>query len=755
LDQQLELPIQEGHGPPEPFTTVIKRDGREEPFVRTKIRDAIFKAAERAGTADRDVADSLASAVMIYLTRLLGSQPPSVDQIHDAVERVLVHMSHAKTALAYARYRDRRARIRRFREGDLRTLLAELEEAREAREALGGHPGRVLFVRTSDDTLAAWRPARIAEALERETGLDRAMAMVIAMEVEQQIEKAHISALTVSLVRELVSAKLVEHGLEDHRSRHRRLGLPLHDTDQVIRGITAEDPGADPHTTDQLLARAVKKEYALSQVFSPVAADAHMRGELHLHHLGLIDRLFTAEFSIAHVARHGINVPEARDFATPAKHAPILLAQVVKFHRILQRYFADLVGWDAVNVFLAPYLQEMDQRTLEQFAQMLVYEFAYQALTHGEGVTSAEIGLYWQVPERLRDELAVGPGGVPTGQTYGACEHTAQQFAWAVLEVLLQGSGTGGPFPSPIPRIHLGLDFFKAPGHERFLRLAAQLSAVRRPVRFVLNRDSEDAAPIRAAHPWQPVAHLVSLNLCRAAYGCSRQDEFLARLDELLEAAITAHSEKRGFLEELLARPDCSPLQLLGADYDGAPYLELDACAYGIAVNGLSECTAWLLAESPSVPEALELGQRILQHVQDRCALRAGQTGLNLVLTENHDREVSWRFASLDANDFPESARRVMGYDAATQRMQYTLGVRLPVGHGLTPVEQARLEGQYHAWLDERASSILELPEDVQSAESIADFLRKIHQQTTCRRLEFVPAGNLNDLGAPAYLARD
>ena len=50
-------------------------------------------------------------------------------QVHDAVEKVLIEMGHVKTALAYVRYRDKRARIRRLREGDMSSLLSEYAEA--------------------------------------------------------------------------------------------------------------------------------------------------------------------------------------------------------------------------------------------------------------------------------------------------------------------------------------------------------------------------------------------------------------------------------------------------------------------------------------------------------------------------------------------------------------------------------------------------------------------------------------------------
>lgn len=290
FDDQLSLPLPSIRAP-ELFSTIVKRDGRRESFDRRKIAEAIFRAAQSIGGQDRGRADSLASAVAIYLTKRLNGGPPTVDQVNDAVERVLIEMGHASTALAFARFRDRRARIRRLREGDLELLMRELQEAR--RQHSDAPPAGALFVHTSAETVGTWDRERIVAALERETGLDTALANLIALEVEQQIERAQIRTLTGSLIRELVDARLVEHGLHEYRERHRRLGVPLYDAQRIVLGLARSraDESASPCATDRVLARAVKREFALAQVFSVPVAEAHLRGEIHLRHVSFVDRL--------------------------------------------------------------------------------------------------------------------------------------------------------------------------------------------------------------------------------------------------------------------------------------------------------------------------------------------------------------------------------------------------------------------------------------------------------------------------------
>ena len=738
FDAQLSLPIPFVKAP-EPITNLTKRDGRCVPFDKTKIAEAIFSAAQSVGGQDRDLAQSLANAVSIYIAKRISGNTVTVDHVHDAVERVLIQMAHAKTALAYARYRDRRRRIRRLRQGDMRAMLSELEEAQYEREALAGEPGPTLFLRTSEDTLTAWDREKIVDALIRETQLESAAATVIAVEVEQQIQRAHINTLTTALVRELVSAKLVEHGLLEHRDRHQRLGVPLYDTQQIIQGCTPETVAQDPVATDRILAHAVKKEYALAQVFSPCAAEAHLRGELHLHHLELVDRLYGARQSLQYMARFGLSLPRAQNFAEPPKHPETLLAQMMKAVGTLRGFFAEANQWDDVNVFFAPFLQGMTEKELSQFAQMLLYEFSFGVLTQRSDSAIPRIGIAWTIPDHLKTEEAVGPGGIPTDKTYAAYEHTTQQFAGALLNELKNGAGNDSPFPAPIPAIRIDAALFSAHGHERFLAQAASLTAAKRPVHFYLDRGDSDAS--RPVEPWQTcgvVLHQISLNLPRLAYQAGKETTLLKEIDKLLKIAAQAHQDKSDFLDTLLDPLGNGPLSLLAAKKNDLPYLDTDQAVSIIAVEGLNECVQVLLDAQPHQrDEAAQLAQRILDHLRKQCQTVGDRTGQRLALGQNNDLKISRRFATLDVKAFPKTAASVVKVDPETQALQYTTGARINPLHTLNPIEGIRLEGLFHQRLDTGALTVVPLPEGDTSETAIADFIKKAYHQTTVQCLRF------------------
>ena len=91
---------------------IIKRDGRTAPFELDKIANAIFGAAQSVGGQDYEMAHELAEQVEKELEKTVSEKIPTVEQIQDTVETVLIESGHARTAKEYILYRDERTRVR-------------------------------------------------------------------------------------------------------------------------------------------------------------------------------------------------------------------------------------------------------------------------------------------------------------------------------------------------------------------------------------------------------------------------------------------------------------------------------------------------------------------------------------------------------------------------------------------------------------------------------------------------------------------
>jgi len=303
-----------------------------------------------------------------------------------------------------------------------------------------------LFVRTSDEAMLGWDRQRIVDALIRETYVDFDTAKEIAREVEDFIATSKIKMITAPLVRELVDTKLVERGLEQARKMHTRLGMPLYDVDQLILHPNKENANVPhgPEATNLTLAERIKKEYALLSVFSQEIADAHMRGDLHLHDLGFIDRPYCSGQSLEYIKRFGLSLPNSIAMAKPAKHPEVLLAHMVKFAAALQSHFAGAIGWDSINLFFAPYVVGMSDQELEQLAQMMIFEFSQQAVARGGQAIFTDLNLYWEIPKHFENVPAIGPKGEFTGKTYSDYWEESQRFANALFNVYQEGMDPEG-----------------------------------------------------------------------------------------------------------------------------------------------------------------------------------------------------------------------------------------------------------------------------------------------------------------------
>ncbi len=268
----------------------------------------------------------------------------------------------------------------------------------------------IIYVRTSKDEIEKWDRKKILEALIRETDIEQNLAEKISQEVEEQIISSKLTTVTASLIRELVDTKLVEYGLEEARKKHARLGVPLYDTEQAILYPSKENANIphNPEASNLVLAEQIKKQFALAKVFSQDVADAHMRGDIHLHDLGYPDRPYCSGQNLEYIKKFGLKLPFWAT-AKPARHPEVLLEQMIKMSAALQGHFAGAIGWDAVNLFFAPYLVGLSDKEIHQLAQMMIFEFSQQSVARGGQSLAHDEGIF--IYDEIDEKLMVIPIG--------------------------------------------------------------------------------------------------------------------------------------------------------------------------------------------------------------------------------------------------------------------------------------------------------------------------------------------------------
>jgi len=92
---------------------IRKRDGRIVPFNLDKITEAVFKAARAVGGSNKEIAEGISKSVLGILDIVYrGDRIPTVENVQDLVEKILIEKGHAKVAKAFILYREQHRKIR-------------------------------------------------------------------------------------------------------------------------------------------------------------------------------------------------------------------------------------------------------------------------------------------------------------------------------------------------------------------------------------------------------------------------------------------------------------------------------------------------------------------------------------------------------------------------------------------------------------------------------------------------------------------
>ncbi|GAB6280608.1 MAG: anaerobic ribonucleoside-triphosphate reductase [Thermovirga sp.] len=607
---------------------------------------------------------------------------------------------------------------------------------------------------------SAWDAARIRDVLVVEAGVDPSVAGEIASEVETDILRHGRDRVNTAIIREMVNVKLFFRGLDAKLADHSRLGLPIYDLESMMLNPNRENSNTshNPESINLSVAEMILKEYALKKVFSREVADAHLGGDIHLHDLGMVNRPYCSGQSMAYVIRYGLDIPSITSVSAPARHPDVLLAHILKMTSVLQNNFAGAIGWDAVNVFFAPFLVGLPFERIKQLAQMLIFEFNQLAGGRGGQVAFTDINLYFEIPDHFKDVPALGPGGIPTGRNYSDYSAESKDFLRALFEVYLKGDSRGQPFFFPKPLLHITDRFFEEPGWEEFLQLACLVASEKGSTYFVFDRggvaklseccrlsfelSDEDLAEART--PWKMrycALQNVTINLPRIAYRSGADREALFELlDRAMEIAADAHVQKRKFLQEILALGSKGPLAVLCVDHDGESYIRMSKSSHLIGIIGLDEMVQCVTgSQMHESRKAMDLGLAVTRYMDLKCRQLSERLGLKIVLEQSPAESTAYRLARLDLKFFPEDSSRLIKGNIEKGEVYYTNSTHFAYDSGLDPVSRVTMEGRFHPMINAGAITHIWMGEHRPDPAALASFVRKAFEHSESAQIAFSP----------------
>ena len=728
---------------------VRKRDGRRVPFDESKIADAVFKAAQAVGGQDRQLADELAGVATMFLEREFDGRAPGIEDIQDVVERVLIETGHARTAKAYILYRERRARRR-----DSVRVRKPIRDG-----AGGGSTDITLLVDPGTrDELLPWDRRRIASALVDEAQMDQRVAFDIARAVERKISFSGLNRISTALIRELVDNELFERGLAAKLERQKSIGIPKYDLEELVFSKSKENSniGANnPEAINLAIAETTLKQYALQEVFSRDVADAHLAAKVHLHDLGYPTRVYCSSHSLEYIKKYGLSLCNLDTSSAPAKHARTLTGHLNTFLASMQAYYAGALGVGYINVLYAPYLEGMGYKEMCQEAQHLVFSGSQSAFSRGGQTLFLDFNIHSGVPRYLWDVPAIGPGGQYTGKTYGDYAETARLFTRAMLDTWRAGDQNGHIFAFPKCDFHVNADTFRDPKQFELLEYACQIASENGVPYFVFDRDEVTLSACcrlrTAIDDVYMIKHLESMRFCgfqnvtvnlpQAAYRAGRGhvDEFIREIEAMMDIAVQAHIEKRGFIAKLMSSPAMPLWQIGKPALDGRPYVDLDKCTYIIGLLGLNEAIQFLTGEELHESEAaLKLGLKVISHMYFKAKSDGKRLGLKLSLEESPAESAARRMAKVDLRNFPE-AREVIKGNIDRDEFYYTNSIHLRADAPVDIVTRIRTQSKFHSMIESGAIIHAFVGEELPPAASVLNLVRKTFEQTRCAQLTISP----------------
>jgi ribonucleoside-triphosphate reductase len=729
------------------FDKVRKRDGRIVSFDKSKIADAIFKAAQAVGGEDRMLANELAEVVTLYLRKKFGSSIPSIEEIQDIVEKILIETGHAKTAKAYILYREKRTRIRESLK--VRKRMVAPNDTTDL---------SLLVTPLAKDEIAGWQKTKIIEALVKEAHIAPELASEIASSVEKKIFKSGINQISTTLIRELVDNELFERGLEAKLKHQTIVGVPNYDLQQIIYSKSCENSNItanNPEAINLAIAENILKQYMLRNVFSEDISNAHLKGIIHIHDLGY-PRVYCSSHSLEYLKKYGLELDNLDTSSAPASHARTLTGHLNTFLASLQAYYAGALGIGYINIFYAPYLEGMSYKEMKQEAQYLIFSGSQNAFSRGGQSLFIDFNIHTGIPGYLKNIPAIGRGGKYTGKTYGDYRKTAQMFTKAMLNVWQEGDRYGHPFAFPKADLHINQETFNDPEQYEILKYACQIASENGTPYFVFDRDEVTLSAccrlrtqIRDNYMIQHPESMrfcgfqnVTINLPQAAYRAGRRniEGLYQQIEYAMELAIKAHLQKKEFIASLMKEPGMPMWEVGKIAKDGRPYVDLNAATYIIGIIGLNECVQFLTGkELHEDEEVYKLGLKIISYMFLKAKKEEKKLGLKLSLEESPAESATRRLSKVDLYHYPEYAHIVAKGNIEKDEAYYTNSIHFRADAPIDLVTRIIKQSKFHTMIESGAIIHAFVGEKRPPAKSILNLVSKTYHHTQAAQITISP----------------
>ncbi|MBE7069034.1 MAG: ribonucleoside triphosphate reductase [Ruminococcaceae bacterium] len=435
---------------------------------------------------------------------------------------------------------------------------------------------------------------------------------------------------------------------------------------------------------------AITANYWLSEIYDKEIADAHRNADLHIHDLSMLTG-YCAGWSLKQLIQEGLGGIPGKITSAPAKHLSTLCNQMVNFLGIMQNEWAGAQAFSSFDTYLAPFVK-IDNLSYKQVKQD-IQSFIYGVNTPSRWGTQSpftNITLDWTVPNDLAEQNCI-VGGKEMDFKYKDCKAEMDMVNRAFIEIMIEGDANGRGFQYPIPTYSITKDFdwsesennkllfemtakYGIPYFSNYINSDMEPSDVRSMccrLRLDLRELRKKSGGFFGSGESTGSVGVVTINIPRIAYLASDMDDFMKRLDHLMDIAARSLKIKRNTITKLLEEG----LYPYTKHYLGTFNNHFST----IGLVGMNEAglNAKWIRKDLTHEETQKFAKEVLNHMRNKLSDYQEKYGDLYNLEATPAESTSFRLAKHDKAKFPD----IITANDASGVFYYTNSSHLPVGY--------------------------------------------------------------------------
>ncbi|MCK5737650.1 ribonucleoside triphosphate reductase [bacterium] len=447
------------------------------------------------------------------------------------------------------------------------------------------------------------------------------------------------------------------------------------------------------------LSSEISKTYWLNKIYPPDIRNAHQKGDLHLHDLGLLS-VYCVGWDLYDLLVQGFCGASGKIESKPARHLRTALGQIVNFFYSLQGESAGAQAFSNFDTLLAPFIRfdNLSYAEIKQSLQEFIFNVNVPTRV-GFQTPFTNITLDLNVPSYYQDQGVV-IGGEVMEATYGEFKPEMDLFNKALLEVMRDGDAKGRVFTFPIPTYNIAKDFdWDNPNMEILWEITAKYGIPYFSNFVNSNMNPEDARSmccrlridnrelnnrgggLFGSAPLTGSVGVVTINLPRIAHLATDEADFMQRLENLMVIAKDSLVIKRKVLEKFTDE-NFYPymkfyLRNIKSRFDS--YWKNHFSTIGLV--GMNEAVMNLFNTDIGSEAGREFAVRVLDFMREKLVEFQQETGDNYNLEATPAEGTSYRLALLDKKEYPKIICANEDRYQQGQPPFYTNSSQLPVNY--------------------------------------------------------------------------